>query len=264
MTDLIPLGASLPERGVPRAECIPVPFLDGFIPAVMIDGKPSIIIKPIVDLLGIAWAPQFTKLSAARWACITLAVTQVPGDSQARQWVTVSMRGFVIWLAGIQEGRVREEAQETVIRYKEEAGDVLEAHFFGKPSAFELPKTFADALELAAHQQRMIEAAAAKVAVYDAWFDSANAVEPTDFAKRLGMRSAQELNGHLRDLGIMRRDKHPRTGKARNLPTADWGHCFKVKPERIPTGGFVDVAWILPEGQLEIVEELRNHGLIDF
>ncbi|MER6575808.1 BRO family protein [Nonomuraea sp. NPDC001023] len=114
------------------------------------------------------------------------------------------------------------------------------------------------------HVRRELVAVAPKVAVFDAWFDPENAVEPTDFAKRIGLRSAQQLNGHLRDLGILRRDKHPRTGKARNLPTADWGHCFKVVPTRIPTGGFVDVAWILPQGQLEIVEELRNHGLIDF
>ena len=109
-----------------------------------------------------------------------------------------------------------------------------------------------------------LTAAGPKIEVYDAWFDPDNAVETTDFAKRLGMRSAQELNKHMQDLGIVRKDKNPRTGKCRNLPTADWGHCFKVVPTRIPTGGFVDVAWILPEGQLEIVEELRNNGIIDF
>lgn len=145
-------------------------------------------------------------------------------------------------------------------------------------TAHQIPGSFAEALELAAKQQRDIDeqnaviagqqkelaANAPKVQVFDAWFDPDNAVETTDFAKRLGMRSAQELNKHMQGLGIVRRDRHPRTGKRRNLPTADWGHCFKVVPTKIPTGGFVDVAWILPEGQLEIVEELRNNGVIDF
>ena len=108
-----------------------------------------------------------------------------------------------------------------------------------------------------------LEAAAPKVEVFDAWFDPHNAVETTDFAKRLGLRSAQELNKRMQQCGIVRKDTNPRTRQSRNLPTADWGHCFKVIPTRIPTGQFVDVAWILPEGQLEIVEELRNHGLID-
>ncbi|MEV7013302.1 BRO family protein [Streptosporangium sp. NPDC051022] len=112
-----------------------------------------------------------------------------------------------------------------------------------------------------AHLQ--IEADKPKVEVFDAWFDPENAVETTDFAKRLGLRSAQELNKLMQQCGIVRKDTNPRTRQARNLPTADWVHCFKVVPTRIPTGAFVDVAWILPQGQLEIVEELRNHGLID-
>jgi phage antirepressor YoqD-like protein len=283
VTDLIPLGANLPAEGAPRAECILVPFMNGHIPAVLIDDEPWVILKPIVDEMGIGWAPQYTKLCAGQvegWACVTLAITRLPGDDRARQVVTVSLDTFTTWLAGLQVGRVADSAKRTVADYKREAGRVLRNHFFGKANAFaaEIPKNFADALELAAKQQRAIEAKDAviaaqhlqieadkpKVRVFDDWFDPINAVEPTDFAKRIGLRSAQQLNGHLRDLGIMRRDKHPRTGKVRNLPTADWGHCFRVKPERIPTGGFVDVAWILPEGQLEIVEELRNHGLIDF
>lgn len=269
MKELTSFAGRVPDRGVPRAECVAVPFMGGAIPAVVIDGEPHVIPRPIVDLLGISWAPQHTKLSAARWVIITLVVTQLPNDSQPRQHVAISLESFSIWLAGIQEGRVAEEAAETVIHYKREAGKALRDHFFGKPSKRELSRKDMALMILAAEEeleraQLQIEADRPKVEIYNAWFDPHNAVEPTDFAKRIGLRSAQQLNGHLRDLGIMRRDKHPRTGKPRNLPTADWGHCFKVKPERIPTGGFVDVAWILPEGQLEIVEELRNNGLIDF
>lgn len=114
------------------------------------------------------------------------------------------------------------------------------------------------------HARLALVAAGPKLEVYDDWFEPDNAVETTDLAKRIGLRSAQELNKHMADLGIVRKDKNPRTGKARHLPTADWGHYFKVIPTKLPMGGYVDVAWILPEGQLAIVEELRNHGLIDF
>ena len=149
---------------------------------------------------------------------------------------------------------------------------------FKRAHEMAIPKTYPEALELAAKQAREIEAKNAviaaqyeqieadkpKVETFDAWFDPDSAVETTDFAKRLGLRSAQELNKLMQQCGIVRKDTNPRTGKSRNLPTANWGHCFKVVPTRILTGGFVDVAWILPEGQLEIVEELRNNGLIDF
>lgn len=114
------------------------------------------------------------------------------------------------------------------------------------------------------HARLALVAAGPKLEVYDDWFATDNAVETTDLAKRIGLRSAQELNKHMADLGIVRKDKHPRTGKARHLPTADWVNYFKVIPTKLPMGGYVDVAWILPEGQLAIVEELRNHGLIDF
>ncbi|MGS2645866.1 BRO family protein [Streptosporangium sp. G12] len=192
-----------------------------------------------------------------------------PGTGNAEAWF-VNEDGFAtIGLAGRGDGpRV---FRRWVVKV------VIPAFRQLVPAQRAVPTSFADALELAAKQQREIEAkdaliagqqkeieaGAEKVAVYNDWLDPDNAVETTDFAKRIGLRSAQQLNGHLRDLGIMRRDVHPRTKKPRNLPTADWGHCFKVVPTKIPTGGFVDVAWILPEGQLEIVEELRNHGLID-
>lgn len=271
------IGVDVPDLSVPsetslnrvtrNTECVAVPFFGGYIPAVVVYDEPHVILKPIVDMLGIAWAPQHTKLSAARWASITLVVTQLPGEEQARQYLAVSLETFVVWLAGIQEGRVKEEAQETVINYKREAGRVLRNHFFGKPieklDELEVARRYVAQIEANRAMRVELESARSKVAVFDAWFDPDNAVETTDFAKRLGMRSAQELNRYLRDLGIIRKDLHPRTGKPRNLPTADWTEYFKVVPTRIPTGEFIDVAWILPEGQIAIVEELRNHGIMD-
>ncbi len=111
----------------------PVPFLDGHIPAVVLDGEPYVLPRPVSMVLGIAWAPQHAKLSAARWACVTMVVTQLPGDTQARQQVAVSLETFTTWIAGIQEGRVAKEAEETIIHYKREAGKALRRHFFGEP-----------------------------------------------------------------------------------------------------------------------------------
>lgn len=112
----------------------PVPFLDGHIPAVVIDGEPHVLPRPVAMVLGIAWAPQHAKLSAARWACVTTIVTQLPGDTQSRQQIAISLETFTTWIAGIQEGRVAKEAEETIIHYKKEAGKALRRHFFGEPA----------------------------------------------------------------------------------------------------------------------------------
>lgn len=116
------------------ADYEPVPFLDGHIPAVVIDGEPHVLPRPVATVLGIAWAPQHAKLSAARWACVTTIVTQLPGDTQARQQIAISLETFTTWIAGIQEGRVAKEAEETIIFYKKEAGRALRRHFFGEPA----------------------------------------------------------------------------------------------------------------------------------
>ena len=119
------------RRVAVNAECVAVPFLDGYIPAVVIDGKPRVVIKPVVERLGLNWASQYTKLSAARWGRVVLVTTQLPGDTQSRSLATVSLKAFSLWLTGIQEGRVADHARATVIRYQDEAGDRLEEYFFG-------------------------------------------------------------------------------------------------------------------------------------
>lgn len=131
MTEVVPLPSALPER----AEVIAVPFLDGHIPCVEIDGEPMVILRPIADLLGLRWAPQYTKLSADQTACVTFTVTQVPGDDQARKHMVASLETFVLWLGGLQPSRVRQEARDTVLAYKREAGRALRNYFFGQPGA---------------------------------------------------------------------------------------------------------------------------------
>jgi hypothetical protein len=116
------------------AECVPVPFLDGYIPAVVVDGKPRVVIKPVVERLGLNWASQYTKICAARWGRIVLVTTQLPGDTQTRSLATITTKAFSLWLAGIQEGRVADHAREDVIRYQDEAGDRLDEYFFGSVS----------------------------------------------------------------------------------------------------------------------------------
>ncbi|MFB4320627.1 phage antirepressor N-terminal domain-containing protein [Actinomadura sp. 21ATH] len=108
-----------------------VPFLEGSIPCVEVDGEPMVILRPIAELLGLAWSPQRAKLSADQTACVTFIVTQLPGDDQARKVMAVSLETFTVWLARLQPSRVAPEARDTVIAYQREAARALREHFFG-------------------------------------------------------------------------------------------------------------------------------------
>lgn len=112
--------------------------------------------------------------------------------------------------------------------------------------------------------QGQVAIAQRKIAAYDMWFDPKDSIDLDTFAATVGIESGERLAEIFGEIGIFDRSIHAIKGIPKNLPEFEWLHCFKIFISRIPTGGFVDVAWILPEGQLEIVEELRNHGLIDF
>lgn|SRR5690606_10372327 len=130
-----------------------------------------------------------------------------------------------------------------------------------------MPQSFADALELAAKQQREIEnkareleEARPKVTVYDRWLTS-DAIEMTDFAKRIGI-SPPKFTELLRNVGILRKDRR-RDGKFRNLPTEAWKSAFDVRPRQLDNGRWLDLALLNPQGQVDVLEELHRLGMLD-
>lgn len=104
-----------------------------------------------------------------------------------------------------------------------------------------------------------LETARPKVEVYETWLSSAEAVEMTDFAKRIGFTPPGKFTATLRDMGILRKDK-THAGRFRNLPTKDWEGAFDITQTQLPTGQWIDLALINTSGQLEILEALRDAG----
>ncbi|GAA3223342.1 phage antirepressor N-terminal domain-containing protein [Actinocorallia longicatena] len=257
---------SQPKAPTLRADVVAVPFLRGHIPAVLIDGEPHVILKPIADLLGINWASQYTKLSAAQWACIVLITTQLPGEAQPRQVIAVSMETFTVWLAGLQESRVSPDARETVAAYKREAGRALRIHFFGTPARIddgdelaelELANSrLAKAITIAKHERAAREAAEAelveaapKVEAYDQMIDHRGLIPMAVFAQQsgirrpngrlLGERSAIEA---LREAGVLK--DAPGT-EQHNTPYQEHAHRVVTKSEqRGPVR--VNVPYVVP------------------
>jgi len=120
------------HQPAPRVEVIAVPFLDGHIPCVEIDGEPMVILRPIAELLGITWPGQYAKVVTNGWG--RHAVVRLPGDAQSRVVTVVSLENFTLWLATLQPSRLRSSARPAVKTFKEEAARALREHFFGEGS----------------------------------------------------------------------------------------------------------------------------------
>lgn len=120
-------------------------------------------------------------------------------------------------------------------------------------------RAHADAVELAEQAQKELEAAQPKLETYDAWLDTSEAIEMTDFAKRIGFTPAGRFTAALRDTGVLRKDKRP-DNSFRNLPTAEWEDSFIVRSHQLPNGRWIDLALINSGGQLEVLEHLRDRG----
>jgi len=70
--------------------------------------------RPIVEGMGLAWSPQFTKLKAAagRFDLRSHIVTQV-GHDQSREMLRIPLRRYPMWLATVNRAR-RPALAETV------------------------------------------------------------------------------------------------------------------------------------------------------
>lgn len=257
-----------------RAEVIAVPFLGGHIPCVMHEGEPKVILRPIAeDVMRLRWAPQYTKLSADQTACVTSTVTQLPGDSQSRKVTIVSLETFTVWLAGLQPGRVRAEARDTVIAYKREAGRALREHFFGSPKK-ELSKAdwIRQALEIEEERERLaIENAELReentamlpaVEAYEQVVDARGLIPMAVFAQQsgvirpngrlLGERTAIEA---LRQLGILK--DAPGT-EEHNTPYQDHAHRVVTKAERRGPVT-VNVPYVIPAHAQYLASRIAEH-----
>lgn len=93
------------------------------------DGKRLAALKPIADYFGLDWAGQFTKLKGKSWACIEKFSTQLPGDAQRREVTGGDRRTLTMWLATLDENRVRADKRAELVAYQSEAADALDAFF---------------------------------------------------------------------------------------------------------------------------------------
>lgn len=133
-----------------------------------------------------------------------------------------------------------------------------------------VPRSFAEALELAAAQQREIEnkqreieVAAPKVEFHDRFMGSGGLSSMTDLADMFGT-SVGKFTGWLVDIGMFRKGEYEQF-PGRRMPCKRFQDAglFDVKIEHNNKGIYYPVAYATPDGLVFVREALRRNGLVD-
>lgn len=105
-----------------------IPFHGTNVQSVEIDGKPHVVLRPLVESIGMNYASQFAKLKGKSWATVAMTTT-VGADGKSREMTVIDLRTLTMWLATIDENRVSPEARPLVIAYQSEVADAVEAYW---------------------------------------------------------------------------------------------------------------------------------------
>lgn len=110
-------------------ELVKVPFHSTSILAKFIDDTPHIAIRPVCESLGIDFGAQLKTIKKRPWATVVESTT-VGADGKNRVMAFIDRRGFTMWLATIQTGKIKnDDTRQLLASYQCEAADALDAYF---------------------------------------------------------------------------------------------------------------------------------------
>lgn len=92
------------------------------------DGKRLAALKPIADYFGLDWSGQLAKIKSKSWAVME-KISTTGTDGKTYQMVGGDRRTLTMWLATLDENRVRADKRDELIAYQSEAADALDAFF---------------------------------------------------------------------------------------------------------------------------------------
>jgi hypothetical protein len=114
----------------------PVPFHEDVLVIASHDGEPHVVMKTLVENMGLTWQPQHAKLTDKFASTITMIVT-VGEDGKQREMVGLPLRKLPGWLYSINPSKVAPELRDKIVRYQEECDEVLWKYwttgFVGRP-----------------------------------------------------------------------------------------------------------------------------------
>lgn len=93
-----------------------------------IDGKAIAAFRPIVQMLGMDYSSQLTKLKGKSWACMVKIATH-DASGRIQEMVGVDRKTLTMYLATLDENRVKDEIRPILVALQAEAADALDAYF---------------------------------------------------------------------------------------------------------------------------------------
>lgn len=113
-----------------------IPFHSHQIFTVKTDDAILVVMKPIVETLGLAWHGQFERINRHPVISKGIRVTRIPSAGGMQDAVSLELEQFHGWLVTISPDRVRDkQKRQLIVRYQEEAFRVIYEHFHGKMGA---------------------------------------------------------------------------------------------------------------------------------
>ncbi len=92
-------------------QLVTVAFNGQAILAVLVDGKPFVAMKPIIENIGLQWEAQYKRIlrHPVLKGSMSMMDIQVDGDVQRRQYLCLPLSMLNGWLFGVDVNRVKEE-----------------------------------------------------------------------------------------------------------------------------------------------------------
>lgn len=110
------------------SEIVFVPFNGDELPVTLVDDKPFVVLKPVIEAIGLDFWSQAEKLKGKSWARTRLVPVR-DSAGRAAEMVAVDVRTFLMLLATIDERRVAEHTRPKLVAYQAEVADAIEAYF---------------------------------------------------------------------------------------------------------------------------------------
>lgn len=111
-------------------QLIPVMFGDDTLVLADQNGHPYVVMRPVVNAMGLAWQSQHAKLVEKFGAVITEIVT-TGADGKQYTMICLPLRKLPGWLYSINPGKVAPALRAKIVRFQEECDEVLWCHWSG-------------------------------------------------------------------------------------------------------------------------------------